>query len=161
MLIAYPSWWKLLQHLLELIEVYEHNGSRWVFSSIVSLELSLWQLDPLRAGTFTPLPKWIRDKRAVTNVVGTGDVCFKWAVPAGLHPASLEPNRMENYQAYMDKYDFSTLSYPVQLLSIVLFAARNGILINVYAVKEGKHVVFPLCVTDNVVKGKQVDLLLH
>ena len=80
------------RHLLELIEVYEHNGSGWVFSSFVSLELSLWQLDPLRAGMFIPLPKWIRDKGAVANVVGTGDACFKWAVLAGLHPAIDKPN---------------------------------------------------------------------
>ena len=144
------------RHLLDLIEVYEYNGSGWVFSSFVLLELSLWQLDPLRPGTFIPLPKWIRDKRAVTNVVDTGDACFKWAVLAGLHPASLEPKL-----AYVDKYDFSTLSYPVPLSSIAPFAARNGISINVYAVEDGKNVVFPLCVTDNVVKCKHVDLLLH
>ena len=85
-----------VRHLLELIEVYEHNGSGWVFSSLMSLELSLWQLDPLRTGTSILLSKWIRDKGAVTNVVGTGDACFKWAVLAGLHPAIGSPNNMEN-----------------------------------------------------------------
>ena len=156
-----PQLVETARHLLEVIEVYEHNGSGWVFSSFVSLELSLWQLDPLRAGTFIPLQRWIRDKGAVTNVVGTGDGCFKWAVLAGLHPAIDSPNHMENYLAYVDKYYFSTLSYPVPLSSIAPFAARNGISINVYAVEDGKPVVFPLCVTDNVVKGKHVDLLLH
>ena len=63
-------------HLLELIEVYEHNRSGCVFSNFVSLELTLYHLDPLRANASIPLPKWIRDKRAVTNVVGTGDDCF-------------------------------------------------------------------------------------
>ena len=43
------------------------------------MELSLWYLDPLRASAFVTLPKWIRDKRAVTNIIGTGDDCFKLA----------------------------------------------------------------------------------
>ena len=34
-------------HLLELLEVYEQNGSVWVFSNFVSMELSLWHSDPL------------------------------------------------------------------------------------------------------------------
>ena len=28
----------------------------------------------------------IREKKAVVNVTGTGDDCFKWAVLAGMHP---------------------------------------------------------------------------
>ena len=118
------------------------------FSNFVSMELSLWHLDPLRANAFVPLPKWIRDKRAVTNVVGTGDDCFKWAVLAGLHPATDHPERMENYLPYVNLYDFSNLNYPVPLSSITPFAAKNGISINVYAVEDGKRFVFPLCVTD-------------
>ena len=86
--------------LLELLEVYEQNGSGWVFSNFVSMELSLWHLDPLRASAFVRLPKRIRDKRAVTNVVDTGDDCFKWAVLAELHPATDHPERMENYLPY-------------------------------------------------------------
>ena len=43
-------------HLLELIEVYEHNRSVWVFSNFASLQLTLYHLDPLRASAFVPLP---------------------------------------------------------------------------------------------------------
>ena len=151
-----------VRHLLELIEIFEFNGSDWVFSNFVSLELTLWHLDPLRASAFVPLPKWIRDKRAVINTIGTGNDCFKWAVLAGLHPASCDrPNRMENYLPFVETYDFSSLTFPVPLSSIAPFAARNGISINVYAVEDVKHVVFPLCATSGVVTGKHVDLLLH
>ena len=47
-----PQLGETARHLLELIDVCEHNGSGWVFSSFVSLQLTLWQLDPLRAGAF-------------------------------------------------------------------------------------------------------------
>ena len=67
---------------------------------------------------------------------------------------------MENYLPYVNLYDFSNLNYPVPLSSITPFAATNGISINVYAVEDGKRVVFPLCVTDAPVDGKHVDLLM-
>ena len=145
--------------LLELIEVYEHDGSGWVFSSFVSLQLTLWHLDPLRASAFVPLPKWIQDKHAVTNIVGTGDDCFKWAVLAGLHPTAVQPHCMESYIDHVTKYDFSSLMFPVLLSAVASFAAKNGISINVYGIEDRK-VIYPLWVSDPV-PGKHVDLLLH
>ena len=53
------------RQLLKFIEVYEHNGSGWVFSKFVSLQLPLWHLDPPRASAFVPLPNWIQMRRAV------------------------------------------------------------------------------------------------
>ena len=141
--------------------MYEQDGSGWVFSNFVSMELTLWHLDPLRASAFVPLPKWIRDKRAVTNVVGTGDDCFMWAVLAGLHLAASNPDRMENYLPYANLYDFSNLNYPVPLFSITPFTKKNGISVNGYAVEDGKRIIFPLCVTDKPVEGKHVELLMH
>ena len=125
------------------------------------MELSLWHLDPLRASAFVRLPKSIRDKRVVTNVVGTGGDCFKWAGLAGLHPATDNPERMENYLPYANLYDFSNLNYSVPLSSITPCAAKNGISINVYAIEDGKRIIYPLCVTDKPVDGKHVDLLMH
>ena len=39
----------------------------WGFSNFVSLQLSLWHLDPLRASEFVPLPNWIQTRRAIVN----------------------------------------------------------------------------------------------
>ena len=77
------------RQLLNFLEVYGHNGSGWVLSNFVSLQLTLWHLDPLRASAFTPLPNWIQTRRAVVNIIGTGDDCFKWVVLAGMHPVEI------------------------------------------------------------------------
>ena len=37
------------------------------------LQLTLWQLDPLRGSAYIPLPRWIQTRRAVVNATGTGD----------------------------------------------------------------------------------------
>ena len=47
------------------------------------------------------------------------------------------------------------------LSSIAPFATKNGISFNVYAVEDGKRVIFSLCVTDAPVDGKHVNLLIH
>ena len=65
------------RQLLKFIEMYEQNGSGCFFSIFVSLQLSLWNLDPLRASAFVPLPNWIQTRRAVVNIRGTGNDCFK------------------------------------------------------------------------------------
>ena len=49
------------RQLLNLVEIYEHNGSGWVFSHFASLQLTLWHFDPLLVSAFVPLPEWIRD----------------------------------------------------------------------------------------------------
>ena len=66
------------RQLLNFIEVFELNGSGWVFSNFQSLQLTLWQLDPLRGIAFIPLPRWIQTRRAVVNVAGTGDDHTNW-----------------------------------------------------------------------------------
>ena len=55
------------RQLLNLVDIYEHNGSAWVFSHFASLQLTLWHLDPLPASAFVPLPRWIRDKKLLTT----------------------------------------------------------------------------------------------
>ena len=49
-----------------------HRGIRiesgWVFSHFQDLQLTLWQLDPLRGSAYIPLPRWIQIRRAVVNV---------------------------------------------------------------------------------------------
>ena len=77
---ASPPLEDVYRQLLNFIEVYEHNGSGWVFSNFASLQLTLWHLDPLRTTASVPLPQWIRENKAVVNSTGTGDDCFKWAV---------------------------------------------------------------------------------
>ena len=91
------------RQLLNFIEVYEHNGSDWVFPNFVSLQLSLWHPDPLRASAFVPLHNWIQTRRAVVNIRGTGNYCFKWAGFAGVYPVDANGDRMVQYTEHVGK----------------------------------------------------------
>ena len=105
------------RQLLNFIEVFELNGSGWVFSHFQDLHLT-WQLDHLRGSAYIPLPRWIQTRRAVVNVVDTGDDCFKWAIFAGMHPVYVNADRRGRYVKHMGRYDFSSLSFPTPLQSI-------------------------------------------
>ena len=118
------------------------------FSNFVSLQLSLWHLDPLRASVFVPLPNWIQMRRAVVNIRGTGNDCFKWAVLAGMHPVDVHGDRMIQYTVY------SILS------SVGSFVTTNNMPINVYGVDDDKKVIYPLCISSTLVVDRHVDLLL-
>ena len=111
------------------------------------LQLTIWHLDSLRASALIPLPYWIRAKRAVVNVTGTGDDCFKWAVLAGMHPVNTNARRMSKYVEHVDKYDFSSLRFSVPLSSIGSFAAADNSSINVYGIADNKKVIYPFRVS--------------
>ena len=110
----------------------------------VSLQLSLWHLDPLRASAFVPLPDWIQTRRVVVNIRGTGNDCFRWAVLADMHPVDVHGDRMIQYTEHESKYDFSSLHFPVPLSSVGSFATTNNMSINVYGVDDDKKVIYPL-----------------
>ena len=74
------------------------------------------------------LPRW----RAVVNVAGTGDDCFKWAILAGMHPVDVHADCRGKYVEHMGKYDFSSLHIPTPLQAVGSFALRNNMSINVY-----------------------------
>ena len=148
------------RQLLNFIEVYEQNGSGWVFSKFVSLQLSLWHLDPKRASAFVPLPDWIQTPRAVVNIRGTGNDCFKWAVLADMHPVDAHGDRMSQYTEHVGKYDFSSLDFPVTLSSVGSFSIANNMSINVYGVDDDKKVIYPLRVSSPLVPDRHVDVLL-
>ena len=148
------------RQLLNFIEVFELNGSGWVFSHFQDLQLTFWQLDPLRGSTYIPLPRWIQTRRAVINVTGTGDDCFKWAILAGMHPVNVNPHRRGMYAEHMRKYDFSSLSFPVPLQAVGSFALGNNMSMNVYGLDDDNEVIYPLLVSSTLVSDRHVDLLL-
>ena len=142
------------RQLLDFIDVFELNGSGWVFSNSQSLQLTLWQLDPLRGSLFIPLPQWIQARRAVVNVADTGG--FKWAILAGMHPVDVHAGRRGKYVEHMI-FSF-VLFRPLQ--AVGCFSLRNNMSINVYGVDDDNEVIYPLRVSSTLVPDRHVDLLL-
>ena len=62
-----------LRRLWQNIDNYEENGSGWVVDSLRELDLHVVSYDPLRAGIYLALPKWLVAQRVVLNIRNTND----------------------------------------------------------------------------------------
>ena len=68
---------------------------------------------------------------------------------------------MSKYEEHLNKFDFSSLRFPVPLSSVSSFATKNNLSINVYGVENDEKVSYPLRVSQTVVPVRHVDLLLY
>ena len=77
-----------------------------------------------------------------------------------MHHVDENAHRRVKYAEHMDRYDFSSLSFPTPLQSVGPLAQRNNMSINVYGVDDDKEVIYPLRVSSTLVPDRHVDLQL-
>ena len=114
------------------------RGSNWRFQRVLSLDVHFTDFQPLRGSTFLPLPKKIRDKKAVINMKNGDDQCFKWSVVRALNPVEKNSERITNeLKEQSERLDWSGLKFPVKLDQIVIFEKFNPqISINVFGFED-------------------------
>ena len=82
----------------------------------------------------------MRNTKCVVNVKNRDQLCFKYAVQAGLYKPS-DPQHSTRVSSYSytetreDAPDFSMLKYPVTLRNIEQFEKKNDISVNVYGIE--------------------------
>ena len=134
----------IAKQLENRIETYEGTGSGWVIANLVSLDTTIWQLDPLRASSYHALPKWIQNTSCVLNIKNNDQFCFKYAVLAGLYLPKLNRRKCSTFSyPYANTMedtpeDFSMLTFPVPLREISKFEKVNNISVNVYGIDTCK-----------------------
>ena len=103
-------------------------------NALETLDLSLFELETLRASSYHRLPQWIINKKAVRNIKNQDQECFKWAAIAGLNKPTNpnNPCNVSSYSTYEELYDWSMLTFPVALKYIKKFEERNNVIVNVY-----------------------------
>ena len=70
--------------LSQKISEFQEQGSGWSLQCILHLTVNINKYNPMRAGSFIPLPDVIKNRKACVNVKNDDNECFKWAVLAGL-----------------------------------------------------------------------------
>ena len=118
----------------------------WLYlDSIMHLDISFHEVQLTRGSTYTNLPAWIANKKAVINPQNqNNEECFKWAVIAALHHEKIDfhPERISKLKPYSDLYNWKGLKFPVTVNQIEKFEKNNlDIAVNVlylHSLKEGK-----------------------
>ncbi|XP_077270171.1 uncharacterized protein LOC143901620 [Temnothorax americanus] len=156
------DWYELhvIEPTLAKLEEFQKRDSGWALTRILNLTVSVNKYNPLRAGCHLKLPKDIKVKNAVINVLSMDNACFAWSVVAALHPAERHSERESSYPHYSRILDLRDIEFPMTLSQIKRFENHNNISINVYTIEGQKTSnVLPIRLTDHTSVKKHVNLL--
>ena len=127
---------KAIPHILELLEKWTQRGSGWVVDQVESLWLDIARYQPLRGGSYIPLPAEVASKKAVINVKNRDDHCLRWAIRSAIFPAADHVDRPSKYPT-QDNLDFNGIDAPTPISQISKVERLNDLAINVFGWDKG------------------------
>ncbi|KAK3795736.1 hypothetical protein RRG08_027294 [Elysia crispata] len=122
--------------VLETLEKWTQRGSGWAVVQVHTLWLDIARYQPLRGGSYIPLPKKLQDKKAVVNVKNGDDHCLRWALRSALFQAAKDPQRPAKYPTE-DGLDFTGIEAPTPISQIGMVERQNNLAINVFGWDKG------------------------
>ena len=136
---------------------FQERESGWTLKRIELLNVIISKYNPMRCGSYIPLPTSIANKKACINVKNYDNQCFKWAVISALtHLRGYKidnSDRVNKYKKYEQEFNlnFEGLEFPIQPDDISKFEKQNNLSINLYMLQYEKRTfqVLPMYVTSN------------
>ena len=122
--------------LFETLEKWTKRGSGWVVVQVRTLWLDIARYQPLRGGSYIPLPKKLQDKKAVVNVKNTDDQCLRWALRSAIFQVAKDPQRPAKYPT-IDGLYFTGVDAPTPISQIDKVERQNDLAINVFGWDKG------------------------
>ena len=122
--------------LQEILEKMTQRGSGWAVVQVRTLWLDIARYQPLRGGSYIPLPPELKSKKAVVNVKNMDDHCLRWALRSALFQATENPHRPANYPT-ADGLDFTGIDAPTAISQIGKVERQNDLAINVFGWDKG------------------------
>ena len=130
-------------HILEILEKWTQNGSGWTVDYISTLWLDIARYQPLRGGSYIPLPAAVNNKKAVVNVKNNDDHCLRWALRSALFPVAKNPQRAAKYPT-KDGLDFTGIDTPTPISQISKVEKQNDLAINVFGWDNACVIIYRL-----------------
>ena len=90
------------------------RGSGWAIDRIITVYIDFARYNPIRGGTYIPLPPKLKVKNAIINVKNKDSRCLRWALRAARFPVPRDPQRPSKYPTE-DGFDFTGISFPTPL----------------------------------------------
>ena len=111
------------------------------------------RFQPLHGGTYLPIPKKLKNKKAIMNVQNKDNECLKWAVRSAMFPPpeGKNPNRPSSYPVN-DGIDWSGIVFPTPVKQIDRLEAQNkDLAINVFGWENDCVIVHRISKKENFV----------
>ena len=142
------------------IENWSLQGSGWEVESIVIAYVNVAKYQPLRGGTYLPLPAKLANKKAIINVKNKDNECLKWALRSALFPPKdgVHPERPSKYSKN-DGINYAGIDFPTPVKQIEKLEKQNGKLaINVFGWENDTVIVHRISSKEKSVK--RINLML-
>ena len=127
---------------METLEKWTRKKSGWDIDGVQTLWLDIARYQPLRGGSYIPLPAAVAAKNkggmAVLNVKNKDDSCLRWALRSALaNPAP--PHHPERTTWYSNEVglDFTGIDAPTPVSQIPKVERQNNLAINVFGWEKG------------------------
>ena len=131
--------------ILESFETYLKRGSGFTDKVVLRLEVTLIHLNPLRGSSDLTLPKWIRDKKAITNIRNKDNFCFKWSITRGLNPVEVHGERVTKLlHEQAEELNWEGIEFPTSCSGRVFERFERGNGISLYVFGHNEDSIVPL-----------------
>ena len=124
----------MIDHMSQQVENPALRDSKFIFDSVIHMDISVHRLNLTSGSSYIPLPDWLTKKKAIINPKNLDMKCFKWSVIAALKWREIDRDhqRVSKLRRY-DNLDWSGINFPVSIRDISKFELRNRISVNVLA----------------------------
>ena len=142
------------------IESWSERGSGWVLERIMTAYVNVARYQPLRGGTYSPLPANLEKKKAIINVQNRDNECLKWALRAALFPPQdgKNPQRPSKYPVN-DGINYEGIDFPTPVKQIDKLEAQNkNLAINVFGWENNR--VIPHRISEKEKSVPRINLML-
>ena len=143
------------------IENWSLQGSGWEIESIELAYVNVAKYQPLRGGTYLPLPADLAKKKAIINVKNKDNECLKWALRAALFPPQdgKNPQRPSRYPVKNDGINYKGIDFPTPVKQIDKLEKQNpNLAINVFGWEKDTVIVHRISSKEKSVK--RINLML-
>ena len=125
------------------IEDWSERGSGWILDKILEAFINVARYQPMRGGSYMPLPKKLQNKKAIINVQNTDNHCLRWALRAALFPPprGVKVTRTSSYPTE-DGLNFTGIDFPTPVSQIGRLERQNeNLAINVFGWENERVIV--------------------
>ena len=128
----------MIDHMVQQVDNPSLRDSKFVFDSVIHMDIGAHRLNLTRGSSYIPLPEWLTKKKSIINTKKLDLKCFKWSVIAALKWREIDRDhqRVSKLKSY-DDLNWNGINFPVSTKDISKFELRNRIGVNVLAL-DGK-----------------------
>ena len=111
---------------------------------ILEAYINVARYQPMRGGSYMPLPAKLKNKKAVLNIRNRDNECSRWVIRAALFPAPIgrNPTKTSSYPTE-DGLNFAGIDFPTPVSQIGRLERQNpNLAINVFGWEGGNVVVY-------------------